>query len=278
MNLDPRIAQALIEAVDTRVEQLLRARPYTAYGVVASVDVANARATVNISGDTSASAGFKWSRPWIPVVGELVRVVIDPGGDRYIDSIGLSGTVDKIGLGTLTAPTNAIAMRFGADVELYRAAANELRTATGDTLHGDLAARMLDKTSTQSITNTTYTAITTWSTTPILGEWVTYDGTDELVADRAGFYLAVARGAFDNNTTGIRIIGVDVNDVTNVQMGTLNQQRWPVSATDANSDYGFFVGALNLAANDRVCMKVWQNTGGALNLTSAQLGLFFLGY
>lgn len=279
MNLDPRISQALIEAVDTRVEQLLRARPYTTYGVVASVDMTTGKATVKLSGDTVASSGFRFARPWVPKVDELVRVIIDPRGDRYIAGLGLSGTVDKIGLGTLTEPTNAIGIRFGADIELYRAAANELRAADGDTVYGDAGGRYLDKTSTLSIPNITYTPVSAYSTTP----WnqgtdvVAYDGTDELVVARDGLYLAVGQTVWDHNTAGIRLMGFEANDTANNEPGTYVQARWPVT-TDTNADMGFYVTIMPLVANDRVCMKVWQNSGGALNLTTASFGLIFLGY
>lgn len=87
MNLDPRISQALIEAVDTRVDQHERARPYTAYGVVASVDRTTQKASVYVSGDTVPSLGFHFPLQLYPDVGMRVRVVIDPRGDRYIDAI-----------------------------------------------------------------------------------------------------------------------------------------------------------------------------------------------
>ncbi|MBA3403958.1 MAG: hypothetical protein H0U13_04595 [Gemmatimonadaceae bacterium] len=85
MNLDPRIAQMIIEAVDTRVVQLMKQRPYTAYGTVSSVDATAKKANIFISGDNIASVGFSYSAT--PIVGERVRVVIDPRGDRYIEAV-----------------------------------------------------------------------------------------------------------------------------------------------------------------------------------------------
>lgn len=94
MPLDPRISQMILEAVDTRVNQRLRSQPYTAYGVVASVDLSSRKASVYVSGDAIASGGFSFGATTAPAVGEAVRVVIDSRGDRYIDSaLGLSDNV-----------------------------------------------------------------------------------------------------------------------------------------------------------------------------------------
>lgn len=87
MAIDPILAQGLIEAVDTRVHQLMRQRPYTAYGVVESVDTGSRKASVYVSGDTTESPGFSYGARQAPEVDDLVRVVIDPRGDRWIDEV-----------------------------------------------------------------------------------------------------------------------------------------------------------------------------------------------
>ena len=85
--MDPRIAAELVAMVDQRVAQHLRAQRRTAYGEVNTVDSVNFKASVYVSGDGFASAGFSFP-PWMPiVVGDRVRVVIDPRGDRYIDAV-----------------------------------------------------------------------------------------------------------------------------------------------------------------------------------------------
>lgn len=86
MTVDPRIYQELIGAVDTRVKQHLAQQPRTAYGIVATVDIANHKASVYVSGDAVPSLGFSFPRNRVPSVGARVRVVIDPRGDRYIES------------------------------------------------------------------------------------------------------------------------------------------------------------------------------------------------
>lgn len=86
MIIDPRVYSGLLDAVDTRVKQHLAQQPRTAYGVVESVDAANAKAAVYVSGDPAASAGFAFPAHTKPKIGDLVRVVIDPRGDRYVDA------------------------------------------------------------------------------------------------------------------------------------------------------------------------------------------------
>ena len=80
-------AERLITAaVDARFEQLRRRQPYTAYGNVAAVSTSTLTCSVYISGEPTASLGFRYGKI-IPVVGARVRVVIDPRGDRYIDDV-----------------------------------------------------------------------------------------------------------------------------------------------------------------------------------------------
>lgn len=111
--MDPRLATELIELVDERVAQLERARPRTAYGVVSAVDTVNRKATVLVSGGASASGGFSYPPAMQPAVGDVVRVVIDPHGDRYVDaSYGAAatvptGTVVMYGGNASTPPTEA---------------------------------------------------------------------------------------------------------------------------------------------------------------------------
>lgn len=82
--MDPRLSQTIIQAVDNRFEQLRRTQPYSAYGLVASVDAVNRVCSVYVSGDPVASVGFHYPIRMTPEVGHRVRVVIDPRGDRYI--------------------------------------------------------------------------------------------------------------------------------------------------------------------------------------------------
>lgn len=99
MPIDPRLAADLISVIDTRVRQILRMQPRTAYGVVASVDTANKKCSVYLSADTSASPGFSYTSE--PAVGDRVRVVIDPRGDRYVDSNAGGGSGAGVPTGTI---------------------------------------------------------------------------------------------------------------------------------------------------------------------------------
>lgn len=61
--------------------------PHSAYGVVESVNAGTRKANVYLSGDVVPSVGFTYSERSVPEVGNRVRVVIDPRGDRYIDAV-----------------------------------------------------------------------------------------------------------------------------------------------------------------------------------------------
>lgn len=87
MALNPVLAADLIETVDTRFRQLSKMQPKTAYGIVASVTSASRTASVYVSGDAAPSIGFSYPAHLVPTVGDRVRVVIDPRGDRYIDQV-----------------------------------------------------------------------------------------------------------------------------------------------------------------------------------------------
>jgi microcystin-dependent protein len=102
--IDPRLFSGLIEAVDTRFDQLRRRQPYTAYGVVASVDGGSRKAAVYVSGDSTPSLGFSYGARQVPEVDDRVRVVIDPGGDRWIDEV----LTDLAAVGAGSLPSGSI--------------------------------------------------------------------------------------------------------------------------------------------------------------------------
>lgn len=335
--MDPRIHQAIIEAVDTRFRQLMSQQARAVYGTIESVDLVNGKVSVYLSGDTSPSPGFRFERPFIPVVGQLVRVVIDPRGDRYVEALGLPTTVNKMSLGTTTAPDNDIAIRLGSDLEIFRSNgqlgingdqinltrdsgdgdsshviqgqldgdsnprvvlqmdalefgtgsgspdnalqrldAGELRMAAGQSIAGTIRGRYIKKTSDQTINSAGYNTVTSWQSTLYAGAGVTFDGTDELVVERAGLYLIYLNTSWAQNTSGIRLVGFGVNDTVNAPAFE-NQMRAGVTS-DANGDYVGATIPAYLSASDRVSMRVWQNSGGNLALTDAAFGVFQLGY
>ncbi len=87
MKIDPALHAALVSVVDERVNQILKSRTYTAYGLITAVDTIEETVSVAISGDSNPSDGFKYPDWQTPKVDQKVRVVIDPQGDRYVDQL-----------------------------------------------------------------------------------------------------------------------------------------------------------------------------------------------
>lgn len=117
---DSVLARAILDAADRRAGQLLdRAIPQVRYGTVTAVDVANRLASVQLPGSATASPGFAFARREVPVVGELVRVVILPTGDRYIDaSYGPPAAVGAIVFHSTTeSTTTAVSLTLAFDSE-----------------------------------------------------------------------------------------------------------------------------------------------------------------
>lgn len=90
MNLDdPRLADAIIRAVDRRVEErMARLLPIEQYGIVAAVDTAMMRASVYLNGSDIPSPGWVYGADTPPVIGDRVLCRRTPdGGDRLIRQI-----------------------------------------------------------------------------------------------------------------------------------------------------------------------------------------------
>jgi hypothetical protein len=108
--MDPRIASDLNALVEERFRQLVSRMPAPAYGVVESVDAANRRCSVYVSGHATPSAGFKYGAH-VPAIGELVRVVVDPRGDRYVDEV-ISSTFRGNLVGNVTGDVTGLLKGF----------------------------------------------------------------------------------------------------------------------------------------------------------------------
>lgn len=140
--MNPLLAQQIIAAVDARFDQLMRQQPRTAYGVVATVDTANRKASVYLSGDTNPSSGFSYAYGAEPVVGALVRVVVDPRGDRYIDGAPQDQWPAKLRAGS-TSDASLVSTEHGLQIgytsgENIIADANEImarNNGAASTLH-----------------------------------------------------------------------------------------------------------------------------------------------
>lgn len=85
---DRRLASLIVDMVDRRVEQKLRAiYGATRYGsVVGAPDTAKRQVAVKLLGQDDPSPGFVYGEV-VPVDGDFVRVIVDPRGDRYVDAV-----------------------------------------------------------------------------------------------------------------------------------------------------------------------------------------------
>lgn len=139
MNFTDGDAQRLIRLIDERIERAQTRNLEYHVGVVNTVNTTTRVCTVFLFGSGTASDGFQFDLSMTPDVGDAVRVAIrKDNGDRWVNSI-LSRSVWRmmaggISLGTTTDPSSATAIKFGADVELGRSAANVLALAAGDKL------------------------------------------------------------------------------------------------------------------------------------------------
>lgn len=153
--------------------------------------------------------------------------------------------------------------------------ASNVETALAELARGH--GMWMRRTTSHTVNPSAYTVAQSYNTTIYdSGTYVTYDGVNELVVNRAGLYLVWMMTQWANNTTGIRILAPSVNDTTTAQPSSEYQFRWPVGS-DASQDHVWALVPLPLVANDRVSLKLWQNTGGSLNTVMYDLGVFYFG-
>jgi hypothetical protein len=183
------------------------------------------------------------------------------GGSVQIDDA--SANKDQI---TITTTTAGAGLTIGADTNLYRSAANTLKTDDSLVIGGAnslYVSRASVASAAQSLTNNTSTTILldTASTTPTTG---TYDpkswfnnANDRIAIGQDGFYAVTANIAFAANATGRRAVNIIVNgsDAGGIQ----------VLASPAGSTILSVSTNLYLAAGDLVTMSAIQQSGGALN-------------
>jgi hypothetical protein len=153
---DRRFADLLVGVVDRVVEQKLRTMLRTHhYGtVVGAPDTVRRTVAVALLGKPEPSPGFVYGEV-APVEGDVVRVVIDPKGDRYVDAVvgreaGFDGDLGdaRLRISRTSVLTDAVEvysedlspttpqLRIGADgllewagdTNLYRLGASNLRT------------------------------------------------------------------------------------------------------------------------------------------------------
>lgn len=102
----------------------------------------------------------------------------------------------------------------------------------------------------------------------------TASNTDRLTADRTGYWLVVAEGAFNSNGTGQRFLRFFKNGTS-----TARSQLVPVSGDETHINASVI---LHLAATEYVTVSAFQNSGDALDLIGGNnngswFGMTFLG-
>lgn len=148
------------------------------------------------------------------------------------------------------------AQRYLSDLELYLARLSE-----------ELSRKLcvsVERTSAQTITTNTWTAISFDSVKYEFGDGELYDSASptRITARRAGVFAVTATVRFANNSTGRRYINFSLNGTrlnTFVVFDALAIGVW--SATEAMQ--------LELAEGDYLEVEVWQSSGGDLDVERA---------
>jgi hypothetical protein len=118
-------------------------------------------------------------------------------------------------------------------------------------------ATQVRRTSTQSIANGTWTAITFSDT--VSDPWGRWDAGTALYANYTGYYWVSVRGTWAANSTGVRMIAIAKNGAEYVD----TQETAAVNGFDHHQSCTHLV---YLTAGDYVQMHVYQSSGGALNI------------
>lgn len=163
------------------------------------------------------------------------------------------------------------AFKADADTGFFLNAANDMRVVSGGVDHGKLVAERHGfdgyLNTTQSITNAA------WNTVVYQGELEDFDGvfdstgTGIFSPNENGLYLLAGSVVFSANTTGQRYIRI-LKDTTVVMA---------CNSTDAQSAGDNYlscacVAYLNSASYSNFRLQVYQNSGGALNITLGRFG------
>jgi len=175
---------------------------------------------------------------------------------------GTSAGADQI---TIPDTLAGAGLTIGGDTNLYRSAANTLKTDDSFVIGGansNLLAR-ISYTTTQSLTNNTATKLTfdTASSSPTTGSYDPQgwfdNANDRITIGQAGFYTISANVGFATNATGRRIVQIFVNgaDRGSVQVAALSGNTTILSVSTN----------VYLAVNDYVEVFALQQSGGALN-------------
>jgi hypothetical protein len=205
--------------------------------------------------------------------GGLGEIVLNAPLTTAIGKIQIDDTSANKDQITITSTTAGAGLTIGADTNIYRSAANTLKTDDSFVIDGansEYVARV-SHTATQSLTNNTSTkaVLSTASSTPSIE---TYDpngwfnnANDSIDIGQDGFYCVTANAAFAANTTGRREVAIIVNGTNR---GSIN-----VSAASAGTTNLSVSTNLYLVSGDQVTITLVQTSGGALN-TANVAGVF----
>ena len=97
----------------------------------------------------------------------------------------------------------------------------------------------------------------------------TVTNNDRVTINTAGVYLVTAKASFAANTTGVRIVGIAKN-------GSL-QDQFSLDAMDSFDQHLGGAQTYSLAVTDYLSVSVYQNSGGALNVTNVSLSAVWQG-
>lgn len=252
---DPRIAQWIVDLVDTRVEQILKSRPYSAYGVIDTVNTTTKTASVFLAGDSTASPGFRYALGFEPKPGALVRVWIDPRGDRWVDQ-SVDTILELLSSDTLTAD----AVILGGDLDLARAAAGVL-SVDGIRVDRPACIEVEMVSAAQTITNATPTTVkfdTIRREDDEAGALSYSTSTGLFTIATAGWYLLEAGFRWANNATGVRHMLFKRNATT---MGRLSQASTGITYQNGSR-------LLHCSASDTISIEAEQDSGSSVSMTA----------
>ena len=195
--------------------------------------------------------------------GTGIDAVLVQTGNLIVDDT--SGGANQI---TIPDTTAGAGLTIGGDTNLYRSAADTLKTDDSLVIGANNSNWLSRVTATaaQSLTNNTVTKLTfnTASSTPGIDSYDPQgwfdNANDRIVVGQAGFYNITANVGFATNATGRRLVQIYVNgsDRGGVQLAALSGATTLLSVSTN----------VYLAATDYVEVHALQQSGGALNTTS----------
>lgn len=205
------------------------------------------------------------------------------GGEVSINanagSDGLRVMRGGIKLGTTSTPTDDVSMLFGADVELRRSAANVLSLNSGDRFDNKAVGILIRKTTSQSLVNNTLTRIIAFTTTDRAGFAMSFNpyGGSEIRCDVAGLYVISVMCVFAPSATGRRAVAIMTNNAA-IPTAVAGAQDYQIQAPSPAGDTNVQLTLIrDMAVNDTIAVGALQQSGGALNVTTAILSATRIG-